>query len=219
MEKGLKLPPLSPRKTAATHGLSVKRNQRSYPARVHVHSAPNPTLKSQWQIRIMEQPDTLVLGTSNISRITKKPRQDIELHSYPGGRLAHMQEMLHAAPVHTETFPRRVIIAMGINDANRGRFPKPLISQQLSRVAQLAKARFPNARVYMAQTNYSAKLAEQAAENTRSINRLVTQLQGVRYLSHIPVGQVEIETRDKMGVHWSADTANQIVNHWVRNLN
>jgi hypothetical protein len=154
-------PPSTPRQTYGQAAASPPRqdlNQRdhyapapitSYPARVFRHPSLSHEEKlAKWEIKPANpETNTLNLGTSNMSRITSKPRKDIEIQAFHGGRFVHMKEMLRRLPIQDE--PRKVVIAMGINDSNSGT-PLGVIQKDIQATAALAKSRFPHSEIFMA---------------------------------------------------------------------
>lgn len=198
----LNLPPLRP---------------RQFPAKVGVHREGNREGKlDNWAIGKEPGTDTLILGTSNMARVTLKPRQDLEIRSYPGGRFEHMVHMLKKSPV--QEGPRRVVIAMGINDAT-SRAPIHSIEALVTKTAALAKQKFPHSRVYMAEINHTHLMSDDKLLRTKAINKAIRELNGVRTLSPLAPREVVIDPKDRYGVHWTANTANAIICHWVKHLN
>jgi hypothetical protein len=171
---------------------------------------------TRWTVSVKPTTDTLILGTSNLNRIARKPRRDMEIHSYPGGRFEHMANMLEKTPV--QDGPRRVIIAMGINDSTN-RVPLQKVEAMVQKTAALAKQKFPHSEVYLAGINHSDNLNETALHRTSELNSIIQKLRGVHSLSNIPPSTVQIDPKDRYGVHWTPDTAQKVLSHWVQNLN
>ncbi len=204
----------SPRRTRS----STSYNQPGSPARANVHRAGNPELKKQWTAPTPAQDtDTLVLGTSNMQSITKKPRRDMEIHSYPGCRLHHMEHMLQGPPIHS---PRQVIIAMGINDTST-RWPHNTLTNAVKRMVTMAKRKYPQSRVYMAEINYSHTLEAPRQDIADAINQSLNQCTTgtCKVLKALPSSKISISPTDTYGVHWTKESANAVLAHWASSLN
>lgn len=219
-------PPAVPSPARTRSGTSYQKQTtlpspgKQFPAQVSYHRENSQYGKmTNWKIRSQTDSQTLVLGTSNLNRITHKPRKDMEIHSYAGARFDHMENMLAKMPVDQN--PRRVVIALGINDSTTDR-PLPEVKNHIRNTARLAKLRFPLSQIYMAEVNHSNTLQGKALHRTQEINgtiRSLQDMQGVKTLPKLPPWGVVIEPRDRSKIHWTPTTANNILAHWNRNLN
>ena len=199
---------------------SVPVTKQSYPAKVHKHpSLPcHEDKMSQWAIKpAAPEANILILGTSNMSKITSKPRKDIEIQAFHGGRFVHMKEMLRKLPIQDE--PRRVVIAMGINDSNGHGTALDVIKQEIRATAALAKSRFPHSQIIMAEINHSKMMEATSKARTLELNKTIKALSGVKTIAKMNCNRITIEKKDRFKVHWSEATANNIIRHWIDNLN
>lgn len=209
-------PRLNPQGSKPSPPVTRSRSQNMHRARPYYHKAQNWEAKmTDWQIQIQNDPHTLVLGTSNLNRITTQPSRNIEIHSYPGGRFSHMSNML--SKFKPEARPQNVIIAMGINDSNSKEYLAS-IKQEISKTAALAKERFPASNVFLAEVNYSHMADSRLKARTEQINSCIRE-QKIKVLSSLPANKVYLDPRDKHGVHWTPATANSILAHWISSLN
>lgn len=191
----------------------------SFPARVHKAQGglSHDEKMDLWRIKPADKSaNTLILGTSNVARITTKPRRDIELQSFPGGRFAHMKEMLKKLPIQDE--PRRVVVAMGINDSS-SQTPLQVIKKEIRETAVLAKSRFPHSEVYFAEINHSKMMEPTKKQRTLALNQEIRELSAVKFIPKMNCNRVSICKTDSSKVHWNTDTANNIVRHWASELN
>lgn len=190
----------------------------SFPAKVTYHKAPSPELKRSWEIKPTSSSGTLILGTSNLSRISTKPSRDIEIHSFPGGRFQHMEDILERAPVSIG--PQNVIIAMGINDSNN-KTPIYKVRRSIQNTAVLAKAKFPEATIHMAEINHSADSPDHISRRSADLNATIGNLPDVQVIPRMRPDKVFLDPKDRSvpKVHWTEGTANEILMHWSAHLN
>lgn len=78
-----------------------------------------------------------------------------------------------------------------------------------------AEATFPNALTYVPIINFNSKLEKQQKYLLIHLNKYIGKK--CRYLSEISPLMFKTEPRDP--VHWTADTAGKIVEHWLDQLN
>ena len=206
----------SPPKTTTVQSTIAPTQTQSYPAKV-IKAQPNLTYEekmTRWNIKPADlSANTLILGTSNVARITTKPRRDIELQSFPGGRFSHMREMLRKLPVQNE--PRRVVIAMGINDSN-SKTPLETIKKDIRETSVLAKSRFPHSQIYMAEINHSKMMESNLKSRTLALNEEIKNLSGIKFIPKLNCNQISV-CPDK--IHWTVDTATKVMRHWATHLN
>ena len=81
----------------------------------------------------------VILGDSNVSKITESTERDIQLESYPGAKIRNLEQMM-IHPAETDgTHPEIVILSVGIND--RANKPGVTTIPNLRRMA--VRAGFP----------------------------------------------------------------------------
>lgn len=112
--------------------------------------------------------------------------------------------------------PREVVIAMGINDANSNAPILPDLAETIQNTVDLAKEKFPEARILLAEINCSDQPRLAMIKRAMAINRLINCTQGVSTLNALPTDQ--IETVDTPGIHWTGETANSILDNWTSQL-
>lgn len=208
----------SPTSPSPRHTRSGRPLGRSFPAKVTYHKAPNPELKKNWEIQPTLSSKVLILGTSNLARITTKPSQEMDIHSFPGGRFQHMEHMLEKAPVMDG--PQKVIIAMGINDSNN-KTPINKIRKSIQNTAVLAQTKFPGATIHMAAINLSADSPDLLTRRTADLNATIHSLPDVQVIPRMRPDKVILDPKDRCvpKVHWTQGTANEILMHWSAHLN
>lgn len=159
-----------------------------------------------------------VIGDSNLSRIdqVRHAGNSIEIHSFPGAKFFHINEMCRANPVPQET-PTTVILSIGINSRDN----KPSTHRhQLKQLVQSSSKTFPNAHIYIPQLNFSASLSETQRASLDAINQTIMELAGnSSTFGTIPKLPAKLFHTHDDGIHWTPQTANQLISHWLNHLN
>ena len=106
----------------------------------------------------------VILGDSNVSKITESTERDIQLESYAGAR--NLEQMM-THPAETDgTHPEIVILSVGINDgANK---PGVTTIPNLRRMAVRAGKCFPNSVIAIPEINCSDRLPMVEQDNIMS---------------------------------------------------
>lgn len=188
--------------------------------KVHGHGRE----KSTWQVPIASS-KVVVIGDSNLSRVQvdkiDSPVNSVEIHSYPGARFFHLSNMFLESP-RPQDNPSHVILSIGIN--SRGNKPNTN-SDQIKQLISASSKLFPNAQIYIPQINYSANLPAQQRATLDSINNTIMRMAGDSDLESfgtiptlVPI-HFEINPNDTHSIHWTTNTANNMVSHWLEYLN
>jgi len=198
------IPPASKR----VRGRSPK--QTSYPCWPNVHlSQP----KNSWKLPPIEKP-ILVMGDSNLSKITATTNKLVQVESYPGARICHASTLLknYSFPQH----PQKIILSFGIN--NRSSEPRTTSFQNLRTLIGTTAKKFPKAEIFFPLVNFSHDLPLKETSNLRVFNRLAQE--DLRKATIIPcLDRSQFETSDKDPVHLTKKCANSILKHWLNHLN
>lgn len=178
-------------------------------------------IHSVWEIPKITK-DILVLGTSNLARITSVGRRDAQVISYPGLKLAQLFRLLEAFKYGALSKspglkPSKVIISVGLCDRHLSVKTNEI---NLKKVVNEAKRQFPDSQVYLAKTPFGRHLDEEEKNTLRSHNALMDELankhDNVHVIPYLPVGKFQLN-RD--GIHWTENCANAIINHYWQHLN
>ena len=156
----------------------------------------------------------LVVGDSNINRIEHTtPQMDIQLVSYSGAKLTHF--ITNPIFGYPHQGVRDVIFSCGINSQFMN---DQTIEDQFKKIIQKLKKSFPKANLYIPQLNFTNKKPAPIRDTFKRINTILPTLQkfGVKILQPLP--QEQFETRAD-GVHWTTNTAKQLLSSWVQSLN
>ncbi|KAA0705152.1 hypothetical protein E1301_Tti020688 [Triplophysa tibetana] len=165
--------------------------------------------KARWVLNPMRP--ILILGDSNVGRITDLGDNHIQLVSYPGAQWSNILWMLqHHTPTSPDT--QVVIIVVGIND--RGTRACLSLRKMVMGTLAAAEKRFPNARVRAPVINFSAGLPKAQRDILRSLNNYI--LETGASLPPLPGSQFRVE-RDL--THWTSETAMAMAKLWLDALN
>jgi len=198
------IPPASKR----VRGTSPK--QTSYPCCPNIHIGQP---KSSWKLPPIEKP-ILVMGDSNLSKITATTNKLVQVESYPGARICHASTLLknYSFPQH----PEKIILSFGIN--NRSSEPRTTSFQNLRTLIGSTSKKFPKAKIFFPLVNFSYALPSKETSNLKEFNRLAQD--DLRRVTIIPcLDSSQFETSDKDPVHWTKKSANSILKHWLNHLN
>ena len=159
----------------------------------------------------------LVLGDSNLARITESPLPNIQIESYPGAKFHNILSVLGRAKNQTSLkIPEHVILSVGINNRTQNIFNTTIPNLK----SLLAKAHrvFPNSKIHIAQVNYSQNLPREECCHLSLINDFLEKHSGnMAVLPKISTQALKVVTGDP--VHYTSNTANTILRHWMAHLN
>ena len=176
--------------------------------------------KSRWHIPDI-QSEVVILGDSNLSRVTKVPNSvnSIEIHSYPGAKPFHLLHLMSNSP-KPQAKPTTVILSIGINSRdNRSTTHQGQIKSLVSSSSKF----FPNAQIFIPQINYSSSLKQTQRASLDSLNKIIEEFAGdsspIKTITKLPSHLFHIDPKDNYGIHWTTNTADQQVKHWLSHLN
>ena len=184
--------------------------QTSSPCRPNTH--PNQP-KSSWKLPLIEK-TVLVIGDSNLSRITSTTNKNIQVESYPGAKICHGNTLVKNYSYPAQ--PDKVILSFGIN--NRSSEPKNTSFQNLRTLIGTTLKKFPKSEIYFPLVNFSNELPSKEVSNLTTLNQLAQE--DLRRVTIIPcLDPSQFETSVKDPVHWTKKSANSILKHWLNHLN
>ena len=155
-----------------------------------------------------------VIGDSNISRINNGSRAQIQTESFPGAQIGHINTVLNKMiGPQVENYPQCVILSVGINDMNNSRGST---SPAMRKLAQKANKQFPRSRVAIPRINCPVHLSKSQKANIKAINDSLVRL---RNISIIPELDQKLFRTIPGDIHWTANTADTLLNHLLSNLN
>ena len=167
--------------------------------------------------------DILILGTSNLSRISFVSRRDTQVLSYPGLKLAQMVMLLKAFAFGPKSSnpgrqPSHVILSVGIND--RGLSPSTN-EVELKKVIQEAKRQFPESKIGIYQQPFDQNLSSKEKSTLKEFSDTVQKqckAQGLNCIPKIPQSKFAVVGRNDH-IHWTENCANATVEHFFEHLN
>lgn len=186
--------------------LTSPTHTRSEPRR---HPNTNHKVKD-WSLEIIKP--VVIVGDSNLSRIPSFEDDFIQIDSFPGAKLYHMYEILKKLQPNHQA--REVVLLIGLNNCLERLLPKT-VEKQLSLLASLAKQTFPKATIRFPVINFSTELQLEQQQRLKKFNDLIRSK--CNFLTEINPSSFHVETRDQ--IHWTSTTAEEILNHWLSQLN
>ena len=160
---------------------------------------------------------TVILGSSNLSRITKSPVSDIQVVSYPGALFNHLRMMFTACKKSFDA-PKNLILSVGLN--NRSSKPSVTSIPELRNMLSSAFRIFPHSKILIPKINYSDNLPSVEKRNLDMINRALDDMSS-RFSNLTVVKQldpIKFSTHTD-NIHWTEQTANEMLKFWLSHLN
>lgn len=159
----------------------------------------------------------LIIGDSNLTKITQSPLPNIQIESYPGAKFNHIQTILDRAKNFKSCkIPEHVILSVGINNRNQNIYNTAI--PNLKTLLAKAQRVFPNSKLHIAQINHSQKMSREECCQLSIINDYLVKVSGnVAVLPKISTQAVKTVSGDP--VHYTDKTANAILCHWMQHLN
>lgn len=198
-------PPTKQRKCAAPPKRSTSEVKPSYYKTSH---------KTTWRWPKHEKP-ILVIGASNLNRITKSSSDQIEIHSYPGARFSNFTDMLkHLNGETVQNHPKSIILNVGIND--RSSNPEGTSIRNFKTMMGHIVSKFPHSSIHPVVTNYSQNLSTYNRINLDKLNDAILQYPNVHAIPKLHDSLFRVNERDN--IHWTVETANAFLAHWLSEL-
>ena len=178
-------------------------------------------LHKKWWIPKVAR-DILVLGTSNLSRITCVGRSDAQVVSFGGLKLGQLKQLLDRykyGPLSKSPGlkPSKVIISAGLCDRD---LAESTNFHNLKKVILAAKAQFPDSQIYLAQIPFSSNLPETEKKTLLAYNKAIQDLwskyDNVHCINHISPGKFQVGSDN---IHWTVKCANAMIKHYFDSLN
>ena len=156
----------------------------------------------------------VILGDSNVSKITESTERYIQLKSYPGAKIRNLEQMIH--PAETDgTHPEIVILSVGIND--RANKPGVTTIPNLRRMAVRAGKCFPHSVIAIPNINCSDRLPMVEQDHIMSTSKSLLDIRGIVVIPKLEESSFETNVSDN--IHWTPEKANKMLTHWLDHLN
>lgn len=170
--------------------------------------------KHDWTIIPNDDTTTVVIGDSNLRNITNIPK-DWEVHSLPGARLNHVV----GAIARMETVARTVdvVVHVGINHRS---CVDATIDEELKDLSSELKSNLGITRLFITGTAIAPSLPTREAQNIMHLNNKMKEFfHESNYIPPLADSDVEIDQWDHFGIHYTATTANKIMNEMEKYVN
>ena len=172
--------------------------------------------KANWKWPVIKE-DTLVIGDSNLGRITSLPSDQVKIECFSGAHFQNLTSMLkNLNHCRLTKKPANIIVSIGIND-RASDFSKTS-SRNLRTMLGHLVTKFPDSKIHLAEINYSCKLDRVEQTNLESLNKLMSEC-GTDRINIIQKLQATRFNTERDNIHWVGDTANTMLRHWLTSLN
>ena len=191
--------------------------------RLPPHQRGSSMMHSIWRIPKVTK-DILVLGTSNLARVSFVARRDAQVVSYPGLKIDSLLKLLTAFQFGPKSKdpgrqPSHVVLSVGIND--RGLAPATN-HVNIKKVIQEAKRQFPESKISVYQQPFDSKLTKKEKDTLVNLNETIEKeckshnLNCIRKIDRV---KFAIAPSGNDLIHWTEDCANATVDHFFNCLN
>ena len=171
---------------------------------------PNKQKISGWDLPEIEQP-ILIVGTSQLSNIKRSPNSNIQIESYPGAQIRHIEAVIRRHKLKTE--PKHLIVEIGINDRDNSVYGTTF--PNLKKMIATIRSKFPHTKIYIPAIQFSRKLDLKSQENLNELNQIFNSLDTICCIP--PMARGFKTSNDN--IHWTNKTANALLKHWINHLN
>ena len=173
----------------------------------YMHLSTNKKF-NEWKLTLKEK--HVIIGDSNLGRIPTFDIQDLQIDSFPGAKLQHAANLIEKATVGTKV--EKIVLAFGLN--NRTQRLRISAMRECARVSQVTQEKLPDAQVWIPLINIPQSLPEGEKIFLDELNNYIEE--NYSFIPLLPEEQFQVE-RD--GLHWTAETARNMLEHWTRYLN
>jgi hypothetical protein len=136
------------------------------------------------------------------------------MESFPGAKITHMRHLLTKLEHHPSKEPKWVIISIGINDRENNVISTSL--PNLRKMAAKANQIFPLAVVAIPEINIPDHLSDRVKHNIKQLNDSLHEMPNVLVIPQI---DPKLFTTTFNDIHWTQNTANKLLTHWLTHLN
>lgn len=185
----------------------LKGPRHTYRVTQHPHTSRKAT---EWELKVDKK--WLIMGDSNLSVISNHNCPDLQIDSYPGATFRHAQTLIEKSiPIEGVTV-EKIIMVFGINC--RTYKVMETIFKQVQMAVRAANRIFPDAEIYVQQTNFNKLLPIEERDNLMTLNSLLED--NLHTISLLP-SKLFSTGPDK--IHWTQSTAKAFLDHWMALLN
>lgn len=156
----------------------------------------------------------LVIGDSNVNRISRAPVARVWTESFPEAQIKHIQNVLGKLATVNTTQPDVVILSVGINDSQNN--PESTTIPSMRKLTQKARKIFPRARVAVPMINCPAHFSKQHKDHVKQLNDSLAGMVDITVLPELDNSKFRTVEGD---LDWTPETANALMAHWTKHLN
>ena len=186
------------------------------------HAARGSRIHEFWEIPRITK-DILILGTSNMSRISKVSNKTAQILSYPGLRIAQMLTLLQAykygpgSENASVVKPRKIVFSMGLND--RGISAQTSIFN-LKKILIQTRKLFPDSQIFFHQVRYDSRLNINERRCLDKINKHLEEFTENKDNCSVipPISNKHFKVGSDF-IHWTEHCANETAKHIFSHLN
>ena len=198
----------SPPRSMQLRSRSTRQDQAGYISTNHRN-----TVKDSWRLSSISK-KILIIGASNLNRVTKVMHRDVQIESFPGGQIRHFLNIMSHFNKSGST-PETLILHVGTNNRSQ---PASSSHLEFLKLVNSVKAIFPRTKICITPLTISDRLRRNSpleAKNMSDFNFLLrTKTPGVCVIRQYPD---RIFTHND-SIHWTENTANNIIQHWLSEL-
>ena len=155
--------------------------------------------------------ETLIIGDSNLKSINAIPN-NTQIEAYPGAKINHIEHIIGKYP-HYAPKPKQVIVNIGLNDhTNLPRTTKVSFDQMIRTLT----SKFSTSNIYMPAVNIPPELNRSCSRNLKELNGFLASQNNIKPIPVLPNKDFQLGTD---GYHWTRNTANKFIQHWISHLN
>lgn len=166
---------------------------------------------AQWDIHIRKP--IVFLGDSNLARIPAFKHPQIQVDSYPGMQLDHLQAII-AKLDRPNRMPTKLVLSVGIINCEKQN-SEITLRKALRKLLRTATYTFPCAKVFVLLLNCSPLLSVHTRRTVDLFNSLV--MENSNYLTEI--NSLLFKTPQDDPIHWTPQTAQRLFDAWRDELN
>lgn len=163
---------------------------------------------SEWHWKVTKK--WLFIGDSNLNRIPPYTKASLQIESFSGATFRNMEQIL--TKLTPQMMVEKLVLSVGINA--RTQKAKETTVKQLQRALRAAKIAFPASEIWIPLINYSDKLPQKEQDALSTINDHIKA--NMPFISLLPKNKF---TTERDNVHWTALTAQAMLDHWSKRLN
>lgn len=177
-----------------------------------INRHPNTSNKSDWSLPAINKP-ILVIGASNLSRISRCEDPNVQIESFPGAKIRHIIQLFQN--YSSLSLPTKIIVNIGIND--RSNSDTNEVFKNLCLLREVIRQKIPAVQLFFTTVPISDILTKQKAVESSNLQKLNLNLSKLKNKvtttldDRIPGGT----TFGGDGIHWTESTANGLLAHWL----